>query len=123
MDWLAEARNWLATFVAVLVAWVAGRSTMRAKIIEAESAERVKRLDVTAAPYSALAARVEVLETQVGKLRARVEHLEDENESLHERAQRMLAHVKRVHDWLDAGAPPPPPVRPSWAGHEQIESD
>lgn len=31
-----------------------------------------------------------------------------------EREQRLVAHLEVVHDWIDAGATPPPPARPSW---------
>lgn len=59
--------------------------------------------------------RLKAVEDENAKLRAKVESLEQAAKiELHQR-QQMIDHVAAVHSWIEKGAKPPPPERPTWA--------
>lgn len=64
--------------------------------------------------------RLKAVEDENSKLRNEVDTLKRAAEiELHQR-QQMIDHVAAVHSWIERGAKPPPPARPSWAPGSMI---
>lgn len=60
-------------------------------------------------------ARLVAVEEENAKLRTKVETLEYAKKFELRQRQQMIDHVAAVHSWIEGGAKPPPPDRPTWA--------
>lgn len=66
--------------------------------------------------------KIDSQDVQIDSLRAENLALRDEVNTLKtaaadaiEQSKQMIEHVSAVHDWIEGGAKPPPPLRPPWA--------
>ena len=59
--------------------------------------------------------RLKAVEDENKTLRTKVETLEAAAKIELYQRQQMIDHVAAVHSWIERGAKPPPPVRPTWA--------
>lgn len=46
-----------------------------------------------------------------------------EQAAIADRARRAEDEAQRLHDWIDAGQPPPPPARPWWLPRSPYRKD
>ena len=59
--------------------------------------------------------RLKAVEEENTKLRTEVDSLKRAAAIELQQRQQMIDHVAAVHSWIEGGAKPPPPVRPTWA--------
>lgn len=97
--------------------WLKARGENKALVAQAEDSERKADLGAQAFYRGVIEdqnRRLEAQEQRVNLLDQRIADMAREMSRVADRARRAEEEAERIHKWIDAGAPPPPPSRPPW---------